>query len=122
MNITLTVNFTGTSDDEDAAAAVARVDLENEKTARENYNRDIVNQTHPNDPPLPPLPLLATTPNSVLKTNYLALLTEDVVKSHGALARKGADKRLETIREKYRNATETGKGLAEGVLNANQRP
>lgn len=66
MNITLTVDFTGTPDQEDILAARHIVFSENQRRAAL----------------VPPLTALPTTPAAALRTSYLTVLTGIVQQQH----------------------------------------
>ena len=109
--ITFSVDFTGTPDEYDIAAAQFVIDAENVRITAENEQRAA------EDPPLPPLPLLPDGTGAEIKSSYLSELGKAVDSAHANYAKAARTQSLETqVRQAWIDATDAQRAAALAAL------
>ena len=109
--ITFSVDFTGTPDEYDIAAAKFVIDNENARITAANE------AAAQEDPPGPVLPLLPDSNGAEIKSSYLGELGKAVDSAHANYAKAARTQSLETqVRQAWIDATDAQRAAALAAL------
>ena len=110
--ITFTVNATGTPDEADIRAAMLIVNDENGRRTAENERRAAL------DPPEDPVALLPTGTLQERVASYRTVLANIVASAHASYVQTEARQSAETVRDRWKDATEEQRQQIRTILGA----